>query len=73
MGPPPERGHPLLRIFDADQDGRLSAVEISQASAVLLTCDADHNGVLSMDELIDLLPPPPHHGEMNDGMGPPPR
>ncbi|MBZ0268634.1 EF-hand domain-containing protein [bacterium] len=50
----PPRGGPLLLALDADNDGALSAAEISNAVEALLTLDANGDGALSASEL---LPP----------------
>ncbi len=57
-------GGPLMIALDADEDGALSAVEIENASAALLTLDTDGDGTLSEDEL---RPPRP------EGSAPPAR
>jgi hypothetical protein len=41
----------LMRVLDADKDGVLSAEEIANASAALLTLDQDGDGALSAEEL----------------------
>ena len=46
-GPP----NPLIRIFDTNGDGTLSAEEIEGASARLKALDASNDGTLSGDEL----------------------
>jgi hypothetical protein len=50
----------LMRALDADKDGALSAEEIANASAALLTLDQDGDGALSNEEL---RPPRPARGE----------
>lgn len=50
--PPPD---PILRLFDTDQDGEISAQELEQSEAVLKKLDWDKNGKLTRDE----LPRPP--------------
>jgi Ca2+-binding EF-hand superfamily protein len=60
MGPP---GGPLMRVLDADKDGALSAEEIANAAAALLTLDLDGDGALSREELM----PPPPEGEGPEG------
>ncbi len=42
---------PLLQTLDADQDGKLSAVEISGAVAALKKLDQNRDGKLSPDEI----------------------
>jgi hypothetical protein len=63
-------GSPLLRLFDADTNGELSADEIAHASAVLLTFDADSNGMLTQDEL--RMGRPEGAGAGHGGRGGPP-
>ena len=55
-------GHPLLRVFDTNRDGELRASEIAAASALLRSYDADGDGLLSLEELVRALPPPPGAG-----------
>ncbi|MDB4385549.1 hypothetical protein N9Z12_05815, partial [Opitutaceae bacterium] len=74
-GGPPPRGHPLLALFDTDQDGAISAKEIDQAAVILISMDADGDSAVSEDELVQALPPPPGHPmgrQGGRGMGPPP-
>ncbi len=52
-GHPPS---PLVRVLDANKDGVISADEIANASAALLTLDTNGDGALSADEL---CPPRP--------------
>lgn len=42
---------PLLRVFDVDGDGQLSASEIDNAASALRKLDSDRNGRLSAEEL----------------------
>ena len=42
---------PLMRIFDTDGDGVISAAEINNATAVLKKLDKDGNGSLSAEEV----------------------
>jgi len=51
--PPP----PLVAALDADQDGTISAEEIADASAALLTLDVDGDGALSREEVRPDGPP----------------
>ncbi|MBT5902118.1 MAG: hypothetical protein HOH58_08440 [Opitutaceae bacterium] len=73
-GGPPPGGHPLLMLFDSDQDGVISATEIDGAVATLLSMDTDGDGTVSDRELVDALPPPPDHrmGRLGGREGPPP-
>lgn len=50
------RMNPILRLFDTNSDGTLSAEEISGASAKLKELDASQDGQLTMDELRELMP-----------------
>lgn len=65
--PPPS---PLIAALDANHDGVISADEIANAAANLLTLDKNGDGKLTVDELCpprpaDAPPPPPdavaHH------------
>lgn len=74
-GGPPKGGHPLLVLFDADQDGVISAEEIDHAAETLLSIDANGDGAVSDDELGAALPPPPDRRmgrPRGPSMGPPP-
>jgi predicted O-methyltransferase YrrM len=53
---PPGRFNPLLRLFDADQDGTLSADEIAGSAAKLKEFDRNKDGRLSDEELRGALP-----------------
>jgi hypothetical protein len=74
-GPPgggPGRGHrpppmPLIMALDTNHDGVISADEIANAAAALLTLDKNGDGQLTKDEY---LPPRPPRGQTNDGVGP---
>ncbi|MBS1824712.1 MAG: hypothetical protein JST93_05290 [Acidobacteria bacterium] len=44
------RMNPLLAALDADQDGAVSAAELSQATTALKTLDKDNDGKLSAEE-----------------------
>ncbi|MCH5372395.1 MAG: class I SAM-dependent methyltransferase, partial [Planctomycetes bacterium] len=55
-GPPPDRGNPLLRIFDTNRDGVLSEDEISQAGAKLKELDKSKDGKVSGEEIREALP-----------------
>jgi Ca2+-binding EF-hand superfamily protein len=44
------RMNPVLRVLDADNNGTISATEISNAAGALRTLDANHDGMLSEDE-----------------------
>jgi Ca2+-binding EF-hand superfamily protein len=50
-----------MRVLDLDKDGALSAEEIANASAALLTLDTDGDGALSREELR-----PPRKGRMGE-------
>ena len=47
---PPPASRPLLQALDTNGDGTLSAGEIQNATASLLTLDLNHDGRLSPDE-----------------------
>jgi len=55
-GRPPGRFNPLMRVFDADQNGTLSAEEIAGAEAKLKELDKNKDGELSDEELRSALP-----------------
>ncbi len=55
-------GNALLRLFDANGDGSLSANEIEGASAKLKALDASQDGNLSADELRQATGPGPGPG-----------
>ena len=55
---------PLMRMFDADSDGVVSAAEMKNAGAVLLKMDKDGDGSLSAEELR------PEGGRGGRGQGP---
>jgi hypothetical protein len=42
---------PLMRVLDANKDGKLSAEEINNAKAALLTLDKNDDGELTREEL----------------------
>ena len=42
---------PLMEVLDADHDGVISAAEIKNATAVLITLDKDKDGKLSEEEI----------------------
>jgi len=46
------RDNPALAALDADRDGELSAAEIANSAAVLMSLDIDHNGSLSPYEVL---------------------
>ena len=48
--------NPLLRLFDADNDGVLSASEMENASAKLKELDSSKDGKVTADELGALMP-----------------
>jgi predicted O-methyltransferase YrrM len=76
----PERFNPLIRLFDADNDGSLSENEIDGAAAKLKELDKSKDGKLSEEELRASLPfgqgrPPfgsggPPFGRGGSGRGP---
>ncbi|MGB0715327.1 MAG: EF-hand domain-containing protein [Phycisphaerae bacterium] len=49
---------PIIEALDTDEDGVLSADEVTEAGEKLMTLDVDGDGVVSVFEM---LPPPPHH------------
>jgi hypothetical protein len=51
---------PIMMALDANQDGRLSAEEIANATAALKTLDKNADGQLTMEEL---RPAPPRDGD----------
>lgn len=59
---------PLLQLFDADSDGRISELEMSEAEKILGALDGDQDGFLSGDEL-PRPPRPPHRGPRRHGPG----
>jgi hypothetical protein len=71
---------PFLRALDADKDGEISASEIENAAAALLTLDANKDGKLTRDELAPPRPDFPAGPPRRDGpdggaerpQGPPP-
>jgi hypothetical protein len=70
-GPHRMRHHPMppvMKVLDAYKDGELSATEIANASAALLTLDKNGDGKLSAAELM----PPPPGGTNQFGFRPPP-
>src|SRR4051794_15676378 len=60
QGPPP----PIFSVLDADHNGFISAKEILNAPAALLTLDKNGDGQLTQDELRPPLPPP--NGQQNN-------
>lgn len=65
----PGGGHPrvpppVMTALDIDQDGQLSAEEISQAADSLLTLDANEDGIIDRTEMRP--PRPPVDGDMVD-------
>ncbi len=52
-GPPPR--HPVMELFDTDDDGQLTTAEIDQAPALLKKLDRNSDGLLTPNE----LPRPP--------------
>jgi Ca2+-binding EF-hand superfamily protein len=53
---PPGRFNPVMRLFDADQDGTLSADEIAGAAAKLKEFDKNKDGKRNDEELRGALP-----------------
>jgi Ca2+-binding EF-hand superfamily protein len=77
---PPRRPPPFIESLDVDQDGKLSAEELKNATASLLQLDANGDGELTGNEM-SAPPaaddsaqqgPPPIHGK-GKPQGPPPR
>jgi len=69
QGPPPP---PVIAVLDADHDGIISAKELLNASAALLTLDKNGDGQLSQEELRPPFPPP--NGQQNNRLqGQPPQ
>ena len=66
---PLRRPAPVIRALDVDQDGKLSAEELKNATESLLTLDENGDGELTGEEM---FPPPPVEGGDN-AQGPPPR
>ncbi len=56
---------PVFRALDTDQDGTVSATEISAATTALATLDRNSDGVLSADELRPMM-----RGRGGPGAGP---
>ena len=46
------RIHPALAALDADHDGEISATEIQNAPAALMTLDTNGDGRLTIDEVL---------------------
>ena len=79
-GPPrrPERGgdhhHPphdqLREALDADHDHQLSAEEIKNATAAILSLDTNNDGMLTDDEFRPPMPPGGPEGRGPEGRGP---
>ena len=71
-GGPHGRRHPpmmpIMKVLDSDGDGELSAAEIANASAALLTLDKNGDGKLSAAEIMPLPP----SGTNQFGFRPPP-
>lgn len=55
-GREPGRFNPLIRLFDADQDGVLSKEEIAAAGKKLAALDKSGDGKLTDDELMEAMP-----------------
>jgi hypothetical protein len=64
---PPRRPPPFIESLDVDQDGKLSAEELKNATASLLQLDANGDGELTGNEM---SPPPAADGSAQQG--PPP-
>ncbi|HBE23571.1 MAG TPA: hypothetical protein DDW21_09095 [Verrucomicrobiales bacterium] len=77
---PPRRPPPFIESLDVDQDGKLSAEELKNATASLLQLDANGDGELTGNEMSPppaaddsaQQGPPPIHGK-GKPQGPPPR
>lgn len=58
-GGPPHFHHPplpLVLALDTNQDGKIDAAEMANASAALLTLDLNHDGVLTTNEYMPPMP-----------------
>ena len=51
-----ERFNPVIRIFDANQDGTLSSDEMAGAAKILADLDKSGDGTLTADELREAMP-----------------
>ena len=47
----PGRGHPIVRVLDADKNHELSATELANASAAIRTLDANNDDAVAAEEL----------------------
>ena len=65
---PMRRPPPVVESLDVDQDGKLSADELENATESLLLLDANGDGELTADEI---SPPPPADGRYQPGPPPP--
>ena len=65
---PPRRPPPFIESLDVDQDGKLSAEELKNATASLLQLDANGDGELTGNEMS-----PPPAADDSAQQGPPPR
>lgn len=64
---PMRRPPPVIEALDVDQDGKLSAEELKNATESLLTLDTNGDGELTGDEMFSQPP-----AEDGDQQGPPP-
>ena len=51
MGAGPRPGESLMKLLDADKDGKVSKEEFAKIVALFDILDADHNGSLSQEEM----------------------
>ena len=58
-GGPRRGGSPVIAALDADKDGEISAPEIANAKAALLTLDKNNDGALTAEELHPARPARP--------------
>jgi len=48
----PQKSHPLIQVFDQDRNGELDADEIADATITLQKMDNNHDGSVSLSELM---------------------
>jgi Ca2+-binding EF-hand superfamily protein len=73
QGPPPPHmpPPPVIVALDTDKNGSVSAAELQNSATSLKTLDENSDGELSIQELLDIGPPPPMD-EADGPQGPPP-